>query len=723
MKKVNIDIQGMTCTSCAAHVTKELEKLSAKNINVNPVTNKATLEVSDKVTPKILARAVKTAGYKPVSVSLEGNELDGMKIDHSREEKSGFWRNKLIGVWAFTIPIIILMYLPAILGKEFISMGVMNILMLLLPFPVIFFYGWPTIKSGIKGFFKLRFTMDSLIMLGTVIAYATGFLSLFLDIENYSGVSGMIMAIFITGKYIEHVAKGKATKEIKKLLELGVKNATVLRNNKEMVIPISEVKIGDIMIVKPGEKVPTDGVVTKGSSSIDESMVSGESLPLVKKGGDNVIGATVNQDSVLYVKATKIGKDTFLSNVIKLVEEAQGTKVPIQAVADKVTGIFVPAVLVISAFTLIGWLIGTGGDWGLSVGIAISVLVIACPCALGLAVPIALTVGSGMGAKRGILIRKGEAIQTMKEVKIVCFDKTGTITKGKPEVSSIYSYFGVKEDYLLKVAASLEKLSEHPLAHAILEKEKTKKYLDVKEFKIVRGKGVVGKIKGKEILVGSEKLFEARKFSLVKIKGEIESMQEKGMSLMIVSEGKNILGIIGIRDDLKKDSRSAIMALNKFGYKTVMITGDNEKTAEVIAREVGIKKVIANVLPEDKLNIVKKLQREGFVAFVGDGINDAPALKQANVGIAVGSGSDIAIEAGDIVLANSDLSSVVKSIRLSKKTFGKIKQNLFWAFLYNAAMVPLAISGNVNPVLAELAMALSSISVVINANLLRRVKI
>ncbi|MDA3836213.1 MAG: heavy metal translocating P-type ATPase [Nanoarchaeota archaeon] len=728
MKKVNVEIVGMTCSSCSNHVAKEFEKMGAKNINVNPVTNKAVLEVEDNMPSKMISDAVKTAGYKATAVAVDGekstvNGEQSSAVSHQSSEKVGNWKRKLIGVWAFTIPIIILMYLPAIIGKQFISMDWMNILMLILPFPVIFIIGWSTIKSGFLGFFKLRFTMDSLIMLGTTIAFSTGFLSLFLDMDNYSGVSGMIMAIFITGKYIEHVAKGKATKEIKKLLELGAKDATVIRGNNELVIPLAEVKIGDIMIIKPGEKVPTDGIVIKGASYIDESMISGESMPVEKKIGSKVIGATVNQDSILHVKASKIGKDTFLSNIIKLVEEAQGTKVPIQAVADKVTGIFVPAVLVIATLTLFGWLIGTGWDWGVSIGVAISVLVIACPCALGLAVPIALTVGSGIGAKRGILIRKGEAIQTMKEVKIVCFDKTGTITKGKPELSEMYTHTGVKEDYLLKVAASLEKLSEHPLAHAILEKEKTKKYFDVKSFKVVRGKGVVGKIGAKEILVGSEKLFEAKNFSLVKIKDKISAFQEKGMSIMIVTEGKNILGAIGIRDEVKKDSKSAIMDLNKAGYKTVMITGDNQKTAEVIGREVGIKQVIADVLPEDKLNIVMKLQKEGYVAFVGDGINDAPALKQANVGIAVGSGSDIAIEAGDIVLANSDLTSVVKSIRLSKKTFGKIKQNLFWAFFYNAAMIPLAISGHINPVLAELAMAFSSISVVLNANLLRRVKL
>lgn len=720
MRKAEINIEGMTCGSCAAHVTKELEKIGCKNVNVNPVTNKAVLSVDENISSKDLSDAVVRSGYKPVSVSMEGHEI----MLHEHGEKDGIsWKKKLFWVWALTIPIVLVMYLPVIIGIDFISMNLMYVLMILFSFPVVFIFGWSTIKSGLKGFLSFKFTMDSLIMLGTVIAFLTGFLSFFLDVENYSGVSGMIMAIFITGKYIEHVSKGRATKEIRKLLELGAKNATVFRDKKEIVVSISEVKLGDIMIVKPGEKIPTDGVVTKGVSFIDESMVSGESMPVEKRVGSKVIGATINQDSILYICATKIGKDTFLSNIIKMVEEAQGTKVPIQEVADKVTGIFVPIVLFISLFTLIGWLIGTNMDWSISLGVAISVLVIACPCALGLAVPIALTVGSGMGAKRGILIRKGEAIQTMKEVKIVCFDKTGTITKGKPEVSSVYSHDGVKEDYLLNVAASLEKLSEHPLAYAILEKEKTKKYSSVASFKVVRGKGVVGKIKGKEVLVGSEKLFVDKKISLAKIQKEIVLMQEKGMSIMIVSEGGIVLGVIGIRDEVKEDSRRAIMALNKAGYKTVMITGDNKKTAEAIAKEVGIQKIISEVLPEDKLNIVKKLQSEGFVAFVGDGINDAPALKQANVGIAVGSGTDIAIESGDIVLVNSDLTSVVKAIRLSKKTFSKIKQNLFWAFFYNAAMIPLAISGNISPVLAELAMAFSSISVVLNANLLRRVKI
>ena len=747
MKKVKIEIEGMSCASCAAHVEKELNKLKVRKVNVNAVMKSAYLEADDSVNEENLKKAVMNAGYKPIRVNFENSSEESTPLGVSQNSgrssaytknlnasakkkgssKNDSWKHrsvypkelsaraKLMGVWSFTIPLIILMY--ANLG---ISMNLMRILMLVLSFPVIFIFGFNTIKSGLKGFLRFRFGMDSLIMLGTLVAFSTGILSLFLSVENYSGVSGMIMAIFITGKYIESIAKGRATKEIRKLLELSVKQA---RLKSGEMIAIERVKVGDVLIVKPGEKIPLDGVIIKGEGSVDESMVSGESIPIEKSKGDLVIGATINQDSILYIKVSKIGKDTFLSNVIKLVEEAQSTKIPIQKLADKVTGIFVPIVLLVSIFTLVGWLLGTGFDWSVSLGVAISVLVIACPCALGLAVPISLTVGSGIGAKQGILIRKGEAIQTMKEIKTICFDKTGTITKGKPEVVDIYLNKGIKEDYLLKVAASLENLSEHPLAHAIVMKEKSKNYFSVKDFKIIRGKGVVGKIKGSEVIIGNEDLMILKKISLVSIKNALVKMEEKGESLMIVVEGKNILGVIGIRDEIKEDSKYAIQKLNSMGYKTVMITGDNQRIAEAIGREVGISKVIARVLPEDKIRIVKELQEQGFVAFVGDGINDAPALKQANVGIAVGSGSDIAIESGDIVLAKSDLTSVVKAISLSKKTFGKIKQNLFWAFFYNVIMIPLAIAGFINPVLAELAMALSSISVITNANLLRRVKL
>jgi len=725
--KAKIKIEGMTCASCSAHVDKELKKIkSAENVAVNAITGNAFLEVDESVSKQDLANAVKEAGYKPVSVELD--EARDIASSNSKNrlakakkvDESLAWKRKLFGVWILTIPIIIIMYSEKLIGVSIIPMNLMTPAMLILSFPIIFIFGFGTIKSGIRGFMKLRFTMDSLIALGTIVAYATGIASFFMVIQDYSGVSGMIMTIFITGKYIESRAKGRATQEIKKLLEIGAKKATVLRGKKEVEISINEVQIGDILIVKPGEKIPTDGIVTKGASAVDESMVTGESLPVEKTVKSLVIGATINQDGILYIKATKIGKDTFLSHIIKLVEEAEGAKVPIQEVADKVTGVFVPVILVIALVTFLSWFYFTSFDLSRSIGVAVSVLVIACPCALGLAVPISLTVGAGMGAKRGILIRKGEAIQTMKEIKTVVFDKTGTITKGTPEVHGVYSK---DKKHLFEIAASMEILSNHPISKAITKKAGLTKYLKVTNFKNIRGKGLTGVINKKNVLVGTEVLLKENGVLLKSYEKHMKSYEENGETTMIVAEDGKVIGVIGVADTLKDDSKLAIGMLNHAGYRTVMITGDNERTAKAIAKQVGIREVIARVLPEDKSNKIKELQEKGFVAFVGDGINDAPALKQANVGFTIGSGSDVAIEAGDIVLARGSLVGVVKAIKLSKATFGKIKQNLFWAFFYNAVAIPLAIGGVLNPVIAELAMALSSITVITNANLLRRVKI
>jgi len=636
------------------------------------------------------------------------------------DSKSRNWLVKLIGVWFFTVLIMIIMYLPKISGFKILPKELMTPVMLALSFPIIFIFGFSTIKSGIRGFFKLYFSMDSLIALGTLIAFLTGFLSFYIPVSDFSAAAGMIMAIFITGKFIETRARGRATSEIKKLLELGAKKATVIKNKKEIEVPIEDVKINDIIIVKPGEKIPTDGIVIKGHSSVDESMVTGESLPVEKKHNDSVIGATLNQDGVLFIKASKIGKDTFLANIIKLVEEAQAEKVPIQKIADKVTNIFVPLILILSLLTFLAWFFIFSGDLGKSIGVGIAVLVIACPCSLGLAVPISLTVGRGIGAKKGILIRKGEAIQTMKQVKTIVFDKTGTITKGRPEVIDIYSK---NKKHLLEISASLEKFSEHPIAKAVVKKAGLKKFKKVKNFKTVRGKGITGIINKKKVIIGNETLIKEKKISLKNYSKKIKDFEEKALTVLIVAEAGKILGIIGVADAIKIDSITAIKELNNQGFHTVMITGDNEITAKIIAKKVGIKKVIAKVLPEDKSEKVKNLQKKGFVAFVGDGINDAPALKQANVGIAMGSGTDIAIEAGDIVLAKGDLTGVVQAINLSKATFSKIKQNLFWAFFYNIIAIPLAMAGFLNPIIAELAMAASSITVITNANLLRRRKI
>jgi Cu+-exporting ATPase len=656
--------------------------------------------------------------------NMKGNEHHQMQEhDHSGPSDDAeiiMWKKKLIWSWILTIPIVIIMLSERLFGFELIEMPYSIITILVLAFPVIFIFGWSTIKGGMRGLFTFYFNMDSLIALGTIVAYLTGIFYFTGSVQDYSGVAAMIMAFFTTGKYVEAKARGRASMEIRKLLELGAKHATVVRGKEETQIPIEEVKLNDIMVIKPGEKIPTDGIVVKGESSVDESMVTGESLPTDKIKGSPVIGSTINQDGILYVKATKVGKDTFLAHIIELVEQTQSEKIPIQKLADKITSVFVPVILVLATLTFINWWYFSG-DLSRAIGVSVAVLVIACPCALGLATPTALMVGSGIGAKRGILIRKGEAIQTMKEIKIVVFDKTGTITKGKPEVTDIYSK--IKEDKLLEIAASLEKLSEHPIAKAIVDKANLKKYLKITSFKVLRGRGIEGKIAGIETFIGNRTLMKEKGVSIKDFEEKIKSFESGGKTTMIVAQKKKVIGVIAVADAIKEDSVKAIGDLTNQGYRCVMITGDNEITAKAIAKQVGIKEVIANVLPEDKAKKVEELQKEGMVAFIGDGINDAPALKQSNVGIAIGTGTDIAIEAGDIVLAKGSLTGVVESINLSKATFRKIKQNLFWAFAYNVIAIPLAVAGVLHPVVAEIAMALSSITVVTNANLLRKSKI
>src|SRR3989344_486307 len=628
-------------------------------------------------------------------------------------------RKKMWIAWLLVIPIAVLMLLERFAGIMFFDEKITTIIFLVIAFPVLFIIGFDTMKYGLRGYITLYFTMDSLIALGTFIAYLSGILSLFLDISDYSGISGMIMAFFITGRYIESKARGRATYAIKRLMHLGAKKARVQRNGKEIEISIEEIKIGDIMIVKPGEKIPTDGIIVEGESSVDESIVTGESMPQEKMKNDAVIGATINQDGILYVKATKIGKDTFLSHIIMMVEEAQGTKIPIQKFADKITSIFVPAILIITVLTFIGWIFFTQ-NYQLALFASIAVLVIACPCALGLATPTALMVSSGVGAEKGILIRKGEAIQTLKDTKYVVFDKTGTLTIGKPAVIDIISYIDKKK--LLTFAASLENLSEHPLAKAIVN-EATKNKINlmkVSKFKIERGKGVTGYINGKKITIGNKTMMKENSVSLEKISKDIVIIETQGTPLFI-AENKKILGIIGVADQLKPYAKETIMQLKKMKYKVIILTGDNEKTAKNIAQQLQCE-YIAEVLPEDKLQKIKDIQKKGMVIMVGDGVNDAHALKQANVGIAMGTGTDIAIEAGDIVIVRGDIRAVVSTIILSKATFSKIKQNLFWAFIYNIIAIPLAISGLLNPIIAEIAMALSSITVVTNSTLLKKIK-
>ncbi|HLC87087.1 MAG TPA: copper-translocating P-type ATPase [Candidatus Nanoarchaeia archaeon] len=725
-------IKGLDNPHCAMTIEKAVKKLKGvRRIDLNINTHKAT--ISHTIEKEKIAKAISDAGYE---VLKEEEKEQDMEIIEMEKAKKRMWLS-----WLFAVPIAII---SLVIERIFeIQNFFITILPLILAFPILFVIGYPTVRSAVKSIKYFSFNMDVLISLGTIIAFLTGVLRFFMPIEDYSGIGGMIMAFFLTGRYVETKARGRASQAIKKLLNLEAKTANILINNKEKQVRIDEVKIGDIMVVRPGEKIPTDGIVIKGESAVDESMVSGESLPVEKRKNDKVIGATINQDGILYVKATKIGKDTFLSQIIKLVEEAQGSKVPIQEFADRITSYFVPAILAISVLTFLIWFIFpefiisitkifsfipwinlSVNTLTLALFAAIAVLVIACPCALGLATPTALMVSSGMGAERGILIKRGEAIQTMKDIKFIVFDKTGTITKGKPELTDLIPEKTTKDE-LLKLAASLEKSSEHPIAKAIVNAAEKKKLslISVKEFKILRGRGAEGKLNGKRILIGNRKLMQENNINIGDFEKKMQELEGHGKTVMMLIYDRKIKGILAVADTIKDDSVKAISELKNLGFRTVMITGDNERTAKAIAEQVGIEDTIANVLPEEKENKVKGLQKEGMVAFVGDGINDAPAIKQANVGIAMGTGTDIAIESGDIVLVKGSLEGVVQSVRLSKATFSKIKQNLFWAFFYNVVAIPLAILGLLHPIVAEIAMASSSITVVANANLLRRKKI
>jgi Cu+-exporting ATPase len=734
--KITMKITGMTCASCSQTVEGALRKVNGvESANVNLATEKATVVYSPSTVSILdLRKAVENVGYGVASEE---------EVDRSLEEMKRARRRMLVA-WLFTVPIIAWMIPEMVFGIAWPDMNVYNLGVILLAVPVIFWAGYPTIRSALVSIRHKATSMDVLIMMGSTIAFLTGPFVFFTPIFNYGGVGGMIMSFHLTGRYVESKAKGRASQAIKRLLTLEAKSARILVKGKEKEVPIQEVKVGDVMVIRPGEKIPTDGKVLEGESSVDESMATGESMPVQKKVGDEVIGATVNQEGLLKVKATKIGKDTFLSQVVKMVEEAQGTKVPIQKFADTVTRYFVPAVLLIALSTFIAWMIipqameivASGAapflPWVqlnqaiimLAVFATVATLVIACPCALGLATPTALMVGTGMGAERGILIRKGEAIQTMREVKAVILDKTGTLTKGKPEVTDIITV-GTNpgdEAKVLYYAASVERGSEHPLALAIMKKARRKKVKldEPKEFKSLKGMGVEGSVKGAKVYIGKPSFLGPSAMS-AESEREFKRLQGEAKTAVVVAVNGKAIGIVAIADTLKEDTVNAMRELKEMGLKTIMLTGDNRRTAEAIARQIGMSDVYAEVMPDEKVRVLKQAQKKyGMVAMVGDGINDAPALAQANVGVAIGTGTDIAIEAGDIILVRGDISGLVSAIKLSKATFRKIKQNLFWALIYNTVTIPLAIFGLLHPVIAELAMAFSSVSVVSNANLLRR---
>ena len=729
-REVTMRILGMTCAACVAAVEKALGRVpGVESAVVNLATERAFVKYNPKVTSIVdLREAVRSQGYDVA----DEEEVDVYEKELEKAKK------RVIRSWLFTIPIILWMIPEMIFGVMWPTPFLFNLGITILSAPAIFWVGWPTIKSGWASVTHGSANMDLLIAMGTIIAWLTGPASFVSPLFNYAGSSTMILSFNLTGKYYEALAKGQSSQAIRQLLKMEAKSALVLVDGAEKEIPMDQVKAGDVMIVKPGEKIPTDGRVAMGESSVDESMATGESMPVTKHVGDEVIGATVNQDGLLHVEATRIGKDTFLAQIVKMVEEAQGTKVPIQKFADDVIAIFVPVVIVVAFLTLVAWMVLPSPfnrvlAWGdtfipwvdtslpqlmLAISAMISVLVIACPCSLGLATPTALMVGTGMGAKNGILIRRGEAIQTMKEIKAVVLDKTGTITKGKPEVTDV-----IGDDKLLYYAASLEQGSEHPLARAIIHSAVDRKLglTQPTDFKALRGEGVTGKIDDKVITVGKPSLLNGFPDDLQR---EFSRLQSEAKTVMAVGVDGEAIGIIAVADTLKDDSVKALNELKRMGLKVIMLTGDNKATADAIAAQVGIDDVYAEVMPDEKVKVVIDAQEKyGMVAMVGDGINDAPALAQANVGVAIGTGTDIAIESGDIILVRGDLTGLVTAINLSNATFAKIKQNLFWAFFYNVISIPVAVLGLLHPVIAESAMALSSITVVTNANLLRRTRI
>jgi len=746
-RRLTLPIEGMTCATCAHAVEDALARVpGVEAATVNPATDEATVLLSSPVTLETLGQAVREAGYAVGKARVAGKE-DAVERDLRKLRDS---KRRMILAWALVAPIVAWMIPEMALGIMWPSPLVFHVGMVLLAAPALFIAGWPTLRAGVRAGLHLAPTMDTLIALGTSVSFATGLVAIAVEllrgpmIMDYAGVAAMIMAFHLTGRTVEALARGRASQAIKRLLTLGAKTARVLRDGVEVEISIEAVGVGDLFVVRPGEKIATDGVVDSGESHVDEAIVTGESMPIAKKPGDPVVGATLNREGLLRVRATKVGEETFLAQVIRMVEEAQGSKVPIQAFADRVTAVFVPAVLLLALLTLILWLAFPGtfasiaraasgvlpwvnptlGSVSLALFAAIAVLVIACPCALGLATPTALMVSSGIGAQNGIFIRNGEAVQTLNDVTVVVFDKTGTITQGLPGVTDLVAFRGTEEK-LLRLAAAVEVGSEHPLGEAVVReaRERGIEMPSVEGFRSEAGKGVRGRAGGEEILVGSPDWLGQSEIDVESASPDVRRLQAEAKTVVLVaSRQSGLLGVIGIADRVKASAAQAIAELRELGLDAVMLTGDNDETARAIASLVGIERVIARVLPGGKVQAIERLQQEGeIVAMVGDGINDAPALKAANVGIAIGTGTDVAIEAADITLASGDLSAAVRAVKLSRATLRKIRQNLFWAFFYNVLAIPMAALGLLHPLVAEAAMAFSSINVVTNSSRLRRV--
>lgn len=709
-EKVRLKIAGMHCATCVQAVEKALLNVEGVlSAEVSLGSESAIVTYTSPATISDMKKAVKEAGYRVV--------------DEYSEKAAAKELTKQKRIFIF----ILLLTIPVALGSmadllPFPVPEIMRnpILLFLLATPVQFVGGYQFYRGSYYSLKNKTANMDVLIAMGTSVAYFYSvFATFIIPGQLYYDTSCFILLFISLGKLLEAIAKGRTSEAVKKLVQLQAKTATVVRDGKEVEVPIDEVVVGDILVIKPGEKIPVDGVVVEGYSTVDESMITGEPIPVEKNKGDLVIGSTINKNGYLRVEAKKVGKDTMLSQIIRMVEEAQGSKAPIQSLADKVASIFVPSVILLALGAFLYWVTIGQKSALFSMLILVAILVISCPCALGLATPTAIMVGTGKGAEAGILIKGGEALEKAYKIDTVVLDKTGTITKGEPEVTDIVGD-------VLEIAAAAEKKSEHPLAEAIVRKaeEKGIKIPEVKDFYEYPGKGVKAKLNGMEILVGNKKLVKDEKLRNSYEK-QARKLEEMGKTVLFVAEDGEVKGLIAIADTLMENSMEAIQELKNMNLEVVMITGDNQKTAQAIASQVGIERVLAEVLPENKAKEVKKLQGEGkTVAMVGDGINDAPALAQADVGIAIGSGTDVAIETGDIVLIKHDLRDIASAISLSKKTVNKIKQNLFWAFIYNIIAIPIA-AGILYPLLlppalAAAAMAMSSVTVVTNSLLLKR---
>lgn len=736
MKKTDLDIKGMHCASCSTLINRSLSKAEGvKEANVNYATAKAfVLYDESKLSDADLIKIVQSKGYDAM---ISEGKVDVEKKEKEQKEEIKKYRDNFILGLVFAIP-------AFIIGMVFMLLDIMipydGYILFLLATPVQFIVGSDIYRSFWVALKAKTANMDTLIAIGTTAAYVYSVYAIFFNpvLGQYFETSAILITFVVLGRYLEARAKGKTGEAIKSLMQLSPKTATVLRNGKELKISVDDVVLGDIIIVKPGEKVPVDGVIIAGDSSIDESMITGESIPVEKNKGSTVIGGTINKHGSFKFKATKIGENTTLSNIIRLIGDAQGRKAPIQRFADTISAYFVPIVIVIAMLTFITWFFIVGQGFQFALLTSVAVLVIACPCALGLATPTSIIVGTGKGAKEGILIKGADSLEIAHKTKYVIFDKTGTITNGTPEVTDIIPITKISESALLKIVASIESGSEHPLADAIVRKSKDNriKLSSVKSFKADPGYGITASLSGTKYYFGNQKLMLKNKIKIDSaMKTRVESLEEQGKTVMILAD-KKIIGLIAVADTIKSNASEAVAKLNRMDVEVYMITGDNERTAKAIAKQAGIKpeNVFAEVLPENKAEYVKKLQlkgskneRKNVVMMVGDGINDAPALAQADIGIAMGSGTDVALETGNIVLMRNDLNDVSKSIRLSRMTMNKIRQNMFWALFYNILGIPIAAGllypftgWLLNPIIAGGAMALSSVSVVSNSLLLKK---